>query len=360
MSEFIRQREIAACYLMNTEEWDVCMVHFHAIDVLQHALWGFLDPSHSLFRKDMYAEVVRFYQVVDAAIGRIVQTAPQWTLRLVVSDHGFRLHRKVLKLNAWLYQQKLLKTARAMEVKRAVRSHRLLRKGITCLNKLRAPGTSWLLDYRKEHLLDRGRSRAVGTAGPWQSIHGLICINKELPEPKRQECMQAIVTGLSELHDTETGEPIISAVRGTPEIYGPETNQGCPDLIVIPARNYSIDPGFPHDPMLKKITFSNSFHIGTHSTQAICVFDGPEIMRNAPISAHLIDMAPTLIHCLGEPVPSYMQGRVLTEILKENFLRTRPVEHFGDEGESGGCLSDGYSEDEQAAVEQKLQDLGYL
>jgi predicted AlkP superfamily phosphohydrolase/phosphomutase len=185
----------------------------------------------------------------------------------------------------------------------------------------------------------------------------LIWVNRELPETERQNCMHAIVSGLLKLCDPETGEPSIAAVRRTSEIYGAEINRSSPDLIVIPARNYSISPGFPHDSVVKEVT---SGHIGTHSMEGICVFDGPEIMPNVSVRARLVDMAPTLIYQLGEPVPSYMQGRVLAEIFKENVWRDEPVEHVEDEGEPEGRLRGGYSEDERVVIEKRLQDLGYL
>jgi arylsulfatase A-like enzyme len=71
--------------------------------------------------------------------------------------------------------------------------------------------------------------------------------------------------------------------------------------------------------------------------------------------ARLIDLAPTILHLMGLPVPSDMDGRVLDEILTDG----RAIE-FG--GSSGGRAqtADGYSEEEEAQVIARLQDLGYI
>jgi arylsulfatase A-like enzyme len=49
----------------------------------------------------------------------------------------------------------------------------------------------------------------------------------------------------------------------------------------------------------------------------ILAIRGKGIKENYRIkNAHIIDLAPTILHMFGLPVPKYMDGRVLTEIFK--------------------------------------------
>ena len=71
--------------------------------------------------------------------------------------------------------------------------------------------------------------------------------------------------------------------------------------------------------------------------------------------AQLIDLAPTILHLMGLPVPTDMDGRVLTEALVE----ARAVEYGGTSAGSAPA-TEGYSEEEEQQVIERLQDLGYI
>ena len=42
--------------------------------------------------------------------------------------------------------------------------------------------------------------------------------------------------------------------------------------------------------------------------------------------ARLIDMAPTILHLMGEPTPEDMDGRVLEELFEPEFLARHPIQ----------------------------------
>ena len=70
----------------------------------------------------------------------------------------------------------------------------------------------------------------------------------------------------------------------------------------------------------------------------------------------LVDVAPTVLHSLGEPPTEEMDGRVVVEV----FADAR--ESLAAEGSSArdGELDAGLSEDEEALVEERLRGLGYI
>ncbi|MCS7040824.1 MAG: alkaline phosphatase family protein, partial [Caldilineales bacterium] len=235
MQDFVRQREAAALYLLAQPDWDVAMVHFQAVDVFQHALWGWLLPDHPLFRPERHAQVIAFYKRIDLAIGRMVAVAPPDTLVLVLSDHGFRSHRKILNLNAWLYRRGWLKIPRLQTVRRAVARSAVLTRGARWLKRLHVPKASILLGYRPSFRVDRQRSQAISTAGPWQTQYGLISLKRDGDPGRRARLLQDITKALLELRDPETGERVVADVRTVAELYGGAIGANSPDLVVIPA-----------------------------------------------------------------------------------------------------------------------------
>jgi hypothetical protein len=75
--------------------------------------------------------------------------------------------------------------------------------------------------------------------------------------------------------------------------------------------------------------------------------------------ARLIDMAPTILYLMGQPVPEDMDGRVLEELFEPAFIEANRVQVGGSAGldaEQGAQ----YSDEEAAIVEERLKGLGYI
>jgi arylsulfatase A-like enzyme len=95
---------------------------------------------------------------------------------------------------------------------------------------------------------------------------------------------------------------------------------------------------------------------GCHRPEGIFIGWGPGFRAGAEVpDAHITDLAPTILHAMGLPVPDDMDGRVLAGALSTD----RPVEYQrAAAGERGEAL--GLSGDESAEVEERLRALGYL
>jgi hypothetical protein len=96
--------------------------------------------------------------------------------------------------------------------------------------------------------------------------------------------------------------------------------------------------------------------------EGVFIGSGPGFRPGAVLSdgADLLDIAPTLLQMLGVPVPSDMDGHVLTDIL-DPALRG-PSSPSPDEpaGLPTEPVAVAYTEEEDAAIQQRLADLGYL
>jgi tetratricopeptide (TPR) repeat protein len=108
-----------------------------------------------------------------------------------------------------------------------------------------------------------------------------------------------------------------------------------------------------------------------HDLIGVFLAQGPSIRRGEIPTVTLYDIAPTILHLLGLPVPEDMPGRVIEAMLKDEFTAGRPVarvpsyEGLGPPGErpGGAPLGEAAAALEDAAGEEivaQLRALGYI
>jgi predicted AlkP superfamily phosphohydrolase/phosphomutase len=179
-----------------------------------------------------------------------------------------------------------------------------------------------------------------------------------------------IIAKLGELKDPRTGKPVIGRVYRRDEIFhGPFSCEGA-DLVLdwwSEDSLFSTEPSFAKDRDKPAVIIrahrpsENSEWGGTHRLNGILIGRGPVLKTAAEIEdAQLIDLAPTLLHLLGVPVPEDMDGKVLISAFRSDFLTAHPVRAGTASGISGTDRPSGYTTEESAKVEERLQALGYL
>lgn len=100
-----------------------------------------------------------------------------------------------------------------------------------------------------------------------------------------------------------------------------------PDEVLVVISGYGMEPAPPWRRLLSWLT-GGSAASGTHDHAPdgffVAVGDGirPGAMLN---KASVLDVAPTILYLMGLPVARDMEGRVLTEILDEDFARAHPL-----------------------------------
>jgi arylsulfatase A-like enzyme len=98
---------------------------------------------------------------------------------------------------------------------------------------------------------------------------------------------------------------------------------------------------------------------GFHRMNGIFLAYGPDIQAGRHIEgADITDIAPTVLHAMGLPVPDDMDGHVLTAIWRPE--RQAAVGYVPAGMGESKAADTGYSEAEAAEVEARLAALGYL
>jgi len=399
MEKIDQQWAAVALYLLEHHPQDVMMFVFMSIDTVQHYFWQYMDRSHFLYdpkAEPRFGSAVRqVYERLDAVTGRIIEKLPSDTTVLVVSDHGGGpVVDRTLFLNRYLYQLGLLHYRnnesggrqgrfglRKIKLKILRGAYSFLRDSLSSRQKSRLAEIFPTLRKKAELAytsfvdIDWGRTKAFCSevlASPpnvWINLKGIKPAG--IVEPAEYSALtDFIIEKLRELKDPRTGKPIIARVYRRDELFhGPFSNEAA-DLIV---DWWSEDSLFSTAPSLAKDRDKPAVIIrehrpsedsvwgGTHRLHGILVASGPALKRGAEIeNAQLIDLAPTLLHLFGVAVPEDMDGRVLADAFRPEFLATHPVKAGAASGISESDRSTGYTEEESAKVEERLQALGYL
>ncbi len=340
--------------------WDVMMVLLKLVDNLQHKAWRYIDPrtrDQDPRRRDLVLDCLAR---LDVALGRLRGFAEEnHATLMLMSDHGHgSLEGKAqpnLLLARWGYLH-LRNNAARVQTRGQVWWHRFM--------KARDGTAGATLDH--DLAIDWPRTRAcVLHAG----IYGFLYLNLKgrQPadiatvepsefEPLRQEIRERLLTATCIDRDGR-------AVRIFPEVHTPEALYGCnradypwmPDLLLAPADGLAV---------VKKIRGSTPVRWvplrrmeGTHRLNGIFVAHGANVAAGRRITAHIADIAPTILAGLGERVLKDMDGRVLTEMFtKPVEVRYEPPQERKPSEAGEPLLTAGQMQE----VATRLGDLGYL
>jgi len=369
----VHQKWEAAKWLMEQDHWDLFMVHFQATDLLQHALWDYLDPTDPNFDKHSSSErdlVQRFYRDLDCIIGDLTQMAGDAAI-IIMSDHGFGSARKRVYLNRWLANHGYLALNASESWIRLQEGLENLLRGLDVLNLRRR-----LLprDFQRQ----RGRMIRRLTQDPWidwartrafvfsGSTFGNLYLNLEgrdplgvVPESEYDQLRTEITECFRALNDPDTGQPVVDCVYKREDVFaGPKLTE-LPDLIVRPHGGYLLETRFKGDnlfgPLPQGIT-------GLHRMNGIYIFSGGPFIAHpeASVTASIVDLAPTILYLLRVPIPDWMDGRILKEMMDSNL---QPSEESGAKEPFDAApivAAPGYSTMEETQILDRLRGLGYV
>ncbi|MEJ2207810.1 MAG: alkaline phosphatase family protein [Anaerolineae bacterium] len=370
MTGMVHQRLAAARYLMDREDWDLSMVHVQATDIVQHACWALLDPRHPLYpsggTEDKLA-AQSFYRELDRLLGDLWDKVRGRATIVVMSDHGFAPAVKRFYLNQWLAEQKLLFTRRNLKqvthiletVVRKVDVLKLRRR----LLRPRSAASQVSQKARGEALTNWSRTRAYAVEAPffgriYLNVAGRQAQGCVQPGSEYEDLRDQIAARLMQVSDPETGEALIERVYKREEIYHGRRLDDMPDLIVQPRSDVMIVTEFRGDRLVEA---TPSFLSGTHHPHGILVMAGPAVRPSGTVEgASLVDMAPTLLHLLGLPVPDDMDGTVLLDALDPAFVAAHPVQYVSAGTHLTPDAGDDETDEEAETVEERLEALGYL
>ncbi len=361
-----RNRRRASLYLLTSHPTDFFMIVYRGTDFLQHYGWRFWDDGyqkrHPAESRKLRDVIPQYYEEMDAAIGELIAAFDGELTVFIISDHGAGPLYKFFYVNAWLRQEGFLAVKRFPKgwPYRPVRGCRALPR---VLGRRRIPWPTFVKKYRAE-LVDWRRTRAYGN---FTGDEPAITLNVKGRDTwgtvnqgsEYEDVREEIIRRLKALRDPDTGLPVVEQVYRREEVYsGPYVDEA-PDIAFIP-REWLYRPRGDLD-VQHPLEAPESLTPATHRMDGILIAWGKHIRHHEGVSdAQIIDLAPSVLHLFGLPIPDDIDGKVLTEILTPEFMARHPVQQERVVSEAREVGGEVFSEEERKQVEEGLRALGYI
>jgi len=306
--EVTRLRIEALSYLMEKTAWDLLYVVFTTPDRVQHVFFGRAFRGSPLYDERGRSALVGYFRLLDDLLGGLLPELEDAVVFLV-SDHGFEpLYRYVGLQNlvsGFLARRKPLRALYDIP--------------------LRLMGKLGLIKLMKEALghlglLSAARRRAGG---------GLECGMGYIYSNDPSLDLRELARYLTAIRD-EGGRRVIERVYLKEELYHGPFLKEAPDLVVVPGEGYEVKgflvEGFSDVRPVKGMIYKTGTHMGLKARSGFLAILGPGVKRGMRLDADVYDIAPTVLHVLGLPIPKGVDGRVLTDAYEEGGeLARRPA-----------------------------------
>lgn len=310
--KFYLQKELLR-WLLERNNPNLTVVLFDLIDSVSHKYWKYMEPEgfSSISRRDVhkYQDVIpRCYMEVDKAIGEILDRKDKSTTVILVSDHGFEANHSD--------DSKELKT---------------LAKVDQLIKRLSLPA--------------KVDGFSIGQ-------HFTLCARKQTMESKFS--IDEAFEKLNSVSILKKKEQIFRVNRIDPYtlFIKLKRNPSKDDQVIIANNSYKAT---------EILQFAKAgIMSGTHNAEGIILIFGKGVKKGYCLQkANVLDVTPTMLYFLGIPVAEDMDGEVLTEALRPEYLEAFPIQYVSTYG--SGKSQDAYGPlPGEDILKKKLRGLGYI
>jgi predicted AlkP superfamily phosphohydrolase/phosphomutase len=350
---------------------EVLAVNFNSVDHIHHKAWPIGMDGQELAQQNGTV-VERMYRDMDAVLGDLLaEYADQSTHVIVLSDHGGGRMKgqmsmaRALEAGGFLVLRRQHKASLLLGLRRAL--------WLTLPHSVRSriwgmAGARFRLDMHRRVQqatlsdVDWEQTKAF----PWGD-GGFVQINQRGREPQgsvapedTERVLADIEAYMRTIRDPHTGELVVGETLRGAEVYGESPAGYPPDLLVESGgMEYNLLPWWdgPEDLVLNlEGEGEKPERQGNHRPWGMLATCGPAVQPGATVpKMQMVDITPALLYLAGVPVPEGLDGQVRRELW--------------DTGQEAGTqdavtfeapAAAPYTEEEQAAVEQRLADLGYM
>lgn len=342
--------------LMEREDWRLFFFVYTAPDRLQHLFWDddvLLDHYTTL--DDVLGDVMTYVDDVGANL-------------FVVSDHGFGPISKYVAVNTVLEREGFLARRTDSGTRTLLSQLGFTKDSLTSLLDsvgLDVDRQERLVRALPRSIVDRVRSQVPGShvlydvdfANTLAFVYGpgLVYVNdvarfdRGVVDPDAVPALKAeLEATFTNVVDPETGERILRVFDGD-DLF--PTDDRSPDLVV-----RAVD-GYKRSTTLQsRIVYETAASEASHRLNGIFFARGPSIDESAtPTDASVVDVAPTVLHSVGEPVPTNLDGESISGVVTGPSLETREPGETRAAGEGPPDRSEDFED-----VQERLRGLGYV
>lgn len=349
--EIIAKRFQVMEYLEQQQTFDFVHLTLFYTNALNRFLWN-AEPT------------LVIWQDIDAQIGKLLNTG---TDVILMSDHGSAKLRTVFYVNTWLQTQGYLRLKtnaitkaykmglskeRLSGIADRLRIKNLLKKVVPVSLRDKIPSEDGLMSRSgKADTVDWSHSIALASGqGP---VYLLLGKGTEAYDRTRTELREA----LAALVEPETGQPFFRAVHLAEDVYSGDNMSKGPDLVVEPRHGVHVQGSVGGSEVIAKPSW-----LADNMRDGLFMACGPSIAGTGQVlSPSILDLAPTVLHLMGQPVPEQMDGRVLAEMFATDSEAARREVAYASETNIEPVADEvEYGKEDEAMVRERLKALGYL
>lgn len=294
-------------YLYRRYSPDFATFHIHICDYISHRFWEYYEPFR--FSKIDADMVKRFgsaipdaYIEADQAIGKIMATVSEDTAVVIASDHGFEAVPK---------------------------------KGY---------------DFKHETILE--------ILGIKDKVIVIPCGGGLYLKFQDEILMRKTADILSQVRLEETSD----------RIYNVKPFE---NILILTMPTWEIDVSYIRDDAPVRFgdlgvyrlceIFGQAQMSGWHSEEGIIILTGPGIEADTTLqNASIYDLTPTILYLMGYPAGKDMDGDVLRQAFRDEYVQERPPEYVDSYEDSLRPVTEEREELDYHKIEERLKSLGYL
>ena len=327
--KIMKQRFDSFKYLAMKFKPDFLHLTIFHIDNIQHFYWKYMEKNDTKFGK----VIEKSWKFIDSELELLInEVDPDYVM--VMSDHGFTSLKAIFNVHMWLLNRdhlhlksKILKFLNSLKL--LTLSSSIAKKLITLKQSRKISETASMTDIAIK-LIDWEKCKVIALG------EGLLYINRHAFKNNNEleVFRENLINELSEIRNPKTGEFIVKKVFRREDIYSGKYTYLAPDLIILPNEGYEI-ASLGLSKKLWDFSPKEEGWSAVHKLHGIYMVSGKDVKKGYEIKgAKIYDIAPTILHIFGIPIPNDMDGRVLKEIfLEDSEPAQREAKYLAVDGE---------------------------
>ncbi|WP_254764792.1 alkaline phosphatase family protein [Natrinema marinum] len=336
------------------DDWQLFFFVYTAPDRFQHLVW------------DM-DKLLAHYKKLDEIVGEVIDYTDEHAADLyVVSDHGFGPIEELVYVNSILENEGYLFRREDEGTRGALASLGISKDSITGALSRVGITEETLVQSLPRRLVDSVAEQIPGDHALYDVdfdrtvafVHdtGNLYINdterfdRGIISPSEVPQVKADIKAALESATDSDGDPLLEVFDGD-ELF--PTDEESPDLVVGGRGTYE-----SRSAVSDSVLGDTGTYDASHRSEGIVLCRGPSIAADATLrGARVVDIAPTLLHGIGQPVPENTDGRVLFDAFDEE---AGPAQTKVEWTAVAQTDTDGEVDEDFDDVENRLKGLGYM
>lgn len=369
----VERKEAIGKWLLERDDWDCFMLLFGESDTASHHFWRFFDASSPRFDgtvdEAIRSTISDVYERLDQAVGSLMESADAEVV-CICSDHGFGgAGDYALYLNQFLISKGWLTLTEGQETRLGKVMDWSRRVGLSQIPSRLQGGLFRALPSGLKSKLETssrfGNVDFQNTIALSDEMNYAATIRLNTATFHKSDLESTIEALRLDLLSWDVdGHHPVKSVQYREDVYNGAMVHKSPELILElnlrEGYSYTLLPSIRAGKQetwrrLSPDEYQGGKGLGmngSHRQFGVLIVSG-EAIESQEITAEMADIAPTLLYILGEPIPSYMEGRVLDVLhtpMSVSTVEYHPISRSDKENSTA----------EHDAIHRRLEQLGYL